>query len=563
LEEKNNNNLPWSYVNTFFQNPIERNIKTNFRKDLRINVSFPIIHSEQRIFSLNWLQKNKEQVLPGDCIVWINQDGWACRILPFSIFLLVRTRSILKSGFDSVQRDFTHALYRIILRGGRIEIEPEWIEWLLNTLGLSRKNARVRIYLIQEEKKGFWIKQVVGLEKEAPTILLDFLLYLRSWKRKVLFLKEKNIVTLSMPYPSPTLLVGTPGTGKTSLVRTLANEAKVPVVYQCLSSFTDASDNFTSFGFGRTVIPRAVQRGFWEARTRIPVVFFLDEIDALRINRSVSSSLISATTENEFTLETSTTSTSKGRGTGGEKVLGLGQLLVEVDRKQKNTGVALFRATNRPRELDPAVVRPGRFNQVLVMPLPDKSKRRAILKLYLERLPYPSERISQNKRRWEKWLTLTKGKSPSYLMALRSAAALNKRVQRPNFSLEQSFETVWRRIETSTRPYYSKRKSSERGKYHTFRINNFFESYYRKMRIGYWKENLVTTRGRPQVYYKSLLKEKTIIRRFFRKCNPLFFNSERQVRKNLVLVEKRRSYDQEKNKMCKCNPKAISKFVVF
>jgi hypothetical protein len=290
--ERQDNNLPWIYVNTFFQDPVESHsifqniIKTNTRKELRASAPPSTIQLDQRFFSLRWFKKNKGRILPADCILWINQNEWTCRIVPFSIFLLVGIRNVLKSGFDSVQYDFTHALYRLIIRGGRIEIEPEWIEWLLNTLGLSRKNAGVRIYLVQGERKGLWIKRVVGLKKEAP-LLLTFLIYLRSWKRKFLLWQGETIMMFNTPYPSPTLLVGTPGTGKTSLIRVLSDEAKVPVVYQCLSSFTDASDNFTSFGFGRTVVPRAVQRGFFEARSRIPVVFFLDEIDILGMNRSI------------------------------------------------------------------------------------------------------------------------------------------------------------------------------------------------------------------------------------------------------------------------------------
>jgi hypothetical protein len=439
LPEREVNNLPWIYVNTFFQNPVESHsafqntIKTNVRKELRPSVSPPIIQLDQRIFSSNWIIRNEGRILPRDCIFWINQNRWTCRILPFSIFLLIRRRNILKSGFDSVQHDFTHALYRLILRGGRIEIEPEWIEWLLNTLGLSRKNARIRIYLIQERNKRLWIKQVIGMKKEVP-IFLTFLLYLRSWKRKFLLWEEKDIMIFNATYLSPTLLVGTPGTGKTSLIRLLADEAKVPVVYQCLSSFTDASSNFTSFGFGRTVVPRAIQRGFREARSRIPVVFFLDEIDILRINRSIFSSLTSNETKNEFIFEI--LGLSIGGSAKSDQILGLGQLLVEIDRNKKNRGLALFRATNRPKELDPAIVRPGRFHQVLIISLPNKIERRSILKFYLERSPILPRITNQVKRSWEKWLMQTKGKSPAYLMALRSVAVLHKRVRRPIFSLE-------------------------------------------------------------------------------------------------------------------------------
>jgi cell division protease FtsH len=180
-----------------------------------------------------------------------------------------------------------------------------------------------------------------------------------------LFLKTQTKVERNWLPPFPIILVGVPGTGKTILVLVLANEAKVPLIYQCLTSFSDTSANLTSTIFGRTVAARAVQRGFREARSQSPAIFFLDEIDALGASR------------NEPTFETKKTKwianvpiNTKSR----DQVLGLGQLLVEIDGGSKNDGLVLFRSTNRPKELDPALIRPGRFHTVLSIPLPNKKK---------------------------------------------------------------------------------------------------------------------------------------------------------------------------------------------
>lgn len=551
--------LPWQYINTFFHVPIESNtnhkisITTNTEKiKIKPNSSFLLFQPklDQRTFSVNWL-KSKKRILSTDCTLWLWKDEWSYNLLPLSIFFIIRVRSVLRNSFNSVQHDFVYALYQLILRGGRIEIEPEWIEWLLNILGFSDKNARIRIYLIQKNQKKLGIKQIVGLEKEVPTFL-KFLLYLRSWKRKILFLKENRM--FGRLYPSPTLLVGVPGTGKTSLIQLLANEAKVSVIYQCLSSFVDASTNFTSSGFGRTVTPRAVQRGFCEVRSNVPAIFFLDEIDVLRINRSISLDI----TQTSFYEEKEMIKI-PGISQRTDQVLGLGQLLVEVDREIKNEGVVLFRATNQSHRLDPAMIRPGRFHQILVMSLPNKKKRGAILKLYLKHLPKLSffintQKYSQKKRSWEKWLILTKAKSPSYLMALRNVAILYKRTrQSVRYSLEQSFEVIWNRIVILSQLNLIE-KFLEDKKNCSFYLRNFLEFYYRDIRTMYWKYNLAMFKKKDQTH-DFRQKEESTIRTFFffqfRITLKLFnhFSLIRQTKRNLILTElKKKKFRKEETK---------------
>jgi hypothetical protein len=323
------------------------------------------------------------------------------------------------------------------------------------------------------------------------------LIYLRRQKRKTFFQKfqsrtiEKKSIRLKKSYPIPLLLIGSPGTGKTRLVRALAAEAKVPVVYQCLASFSDMS-TFTSFGFGRTLAPQAVQRGFREARSRIPTIFFLDELDFLGMSRSHSfkkennKSFSEPQKKDKFINE-------------GDQDLGLGQILVELDRKMKNYGLVLFRATNRPQKLDPALARPGRFHQVLSIQIPDKKKRRSLLKLYLQIFPYSKasfhffinfQEYNQKKNKWRMWIIRIRGKSPAYFSSLRNLAALYQRTNKNVFSFENRIEVAWRRIEPSMQPNFriSSLKIRRKQKISKIILNYYLEYQYIERRLFSWKK---------------------------------------------------------------------------
>jgi cell division protease FtsH len=155
--------------------------------------------------------------------------------------------------------------------------------------------------------------------------------------------------------PKGVLMVGQPGTGKTLLARAIAGEAKVPF-------FTISGSDFVEMFVG--VGASRVRDMFAEAKKHAPCIIFIDEIDAVGRHR--------------------------GAGLGGghdEREQTLNQLLVEMDGFEGNEGVIVIAATNRPDVLDPALLRPGRFDRQVVVPLPDVRGREQILKVHMRKIP--------------------------------------------------------------------------------------------------------------------------------------------------------------------------------
>ncbi len=155
--------------------------------------------------------------------------------------------------------------------------------------------------------------------------------------------------------PRGVLMVGSPGTGKTLLARAIAGEAKVPFFSISGSDFVEM---FVGVGASR------VRDMFDQAKKHAPCIIFIDEIDAVGRHR--------------------------GAGLGGghdESELTLNQLLVEMDGFEGGEGVIVIAATNRPDVLDPALLRPGRFDRQVVVPLPDIRGREAILKVHMRKVP--------------------------------------------------------------------------------------------------------------------------------------------------------------------------------
>jgi len=153
-------------------------------------------------------------------------------------------------------------------------------------------------------------------------------------------------------------MVGPPGTGKTLLARAVAGEAKVPFF---TISGADFVEMFVGVGASR------VRDMFDQAKRQSPCIIFIDEIDAVGRHR--------------------------GAGLGGghdEREQTLNQLLVEMDGFEGNDGVIVIAATNRPDVLDPALLRPGRFDRQVVVDLPDIRGREAILKVHMRKVPLDS-----------------------------------------------------------------------------------------------------------------------------------------------------------------------------
>lgn len=170
------------------------------------------------------------------------------------------------------------------------------------------------------------------------------------------FLKDPEKFTrLGGKIPCGVLLVGSPGTGKTLLARAVAGEAKVPF-------FTISGSDFVEMFVG--VGASRVRDMFEQAKKHAPCIIFIDEIDAVGRHR--------------------------GAGLGGghdEREQTLNQLLVEMDGFEGKEGVIVMAATNRPDVLDPALMRPGRFDRQVVVPLPDIRGREAILKVHMRKVP--------------------------------------------------------------------------------------------------------------------------------------------------------------------------------
>jgi cell division protease FtsH len=170
------------------------------------------------------------------------------------------------------------------------------------------------------------------------------------------FLKEpKKFTRLGGRIPKGVLLMGSPGTGKTLLARAIAGEADVPFFHISGSDFVEM---FVGVGASR------VRDLFVQGKKNAPCIIFIDEIDAVGRHR--------------------------GAGLGGghdEREQTLNQLLVEMDGFESNEGVILISATNRPDVLDPALLRPGRFDRQVVVPLPDIVGREKILKVHMKRTP--------------------------------------------------------------------------------------------------------------------------------------------------------------------------------
>jgi cell division protease FtsH len=208
---------------------------------------------------------------------------------------------------------------------------------LQGIMGVGRSRAKV----FDEERPSTTFDDVAGYEgaKSEISEVVDFL---RSPDR---YARVGAVV------PRGVLMVGPPGTGKTLLARAVAGEAGVPFFSVTGSSFVEL---FVGVGAAR------VRDLFAEARKRAPAIIFIDEIDAIGQRRAGSGAVVS-NDEREQTLN---------------------QLLAEMDGFDPTTGVVVLGATNRPEVLDPALLRPGRFDRQVTIPLPNVSEREAILEVH-------------------------------------------------------------------------------------------------------------------------------------------------------------------------------------
>ena len=199
--------------------------------------------------------------------------------------------------------------------------------------------------LLGEDHVGVSFADVAGIDeaKDEVAEIVDFLKDPSKFQR------------LGGKIPKGVLMVGPPGTGKTLLAKAIAGEAKVPF-------FTISGSDFVEMFVG--VGASRVRDMFEQAKKQAPCIIFIDELDAVGRHR--------------------------GAGLGGghdEREQTLNQMLVEMDGFEGNEGVIVIAATNRPDVLDPALLRPGRFDRQVVVPLPDIRGRELILKVHMRKVP--------------------------------------------------------------------------------------------------------------------------------------------------------------------------------
>ena len=199
--------------------------------------------------------------------------------------------------------------------------------------------------LLGEDQVGITFEDVAGVEeaKEEVSEIVEFLKEPSKFQR------------LGGKMPKGVLMVGPPGTGKTLLAKAIAGEAAVPF-------FTISGSDFVEMFVG--VGASRVRDMFDQAKKQAPCIIFIDELDAVGRHR--------------------------GAGLGGghdEREQTLNQLLVEMDGFEGNEGIIIIAATNRPDVLDPALLRPGRFDRQVVVPLPDIRGREQILKVHMRKVP--------------------------------------------------------------------------------------------------------------------------------------------------------------------------------
>jgi cell division protease FtsH len=212
-------------------------------------------------------------------------------------------------------------------------------------MGFGKSRAR----LLTEKQGRVTFDDVAGID-EAKSELQEIVEFLRD---------PQKFQRLGGKIPKGCLLVGPPGTGKTLLARAIAGEANVPF-------FTISGSDFVEMFVG--VGASRVRDMFEQGKKNAPCIIFIDEIDAVGRHR--------------------------GAGLGGgndEREQTLNQMLVEMDGFESNEGVILIAATNRPDVLDPALLRPGRFDRQVVVPNPDVVGREKILKVHMRKVPLASD----------------------------------------------------------------------------------------------------------------------------------------------------------------------------
>jgi len=294
----------------------------------------------------------KNQVLEveaqGRNLIWKDKDGKRYKTYapedPEMIKILREKRVVINAKKESD----TSFIQIIITWAPMILLIGVWIFFMKQMQiggGKALSFGKSKAKILTKEHHQVTFENVAGIE-EAKDELEEIIAFLRDPKR---------FTKLGGRIPKGVLLIGAPGTGKTLLARAIAGEADVPFFSISGSDFVEM---FVGVGASR------VRDLFLQGKRNAPCIIFIDEIDAVGRHR--------------------------GAGLGGghdEREQTLNQLLVEMDGFESNEGVILIAATNRPDVLDPALLRPGRFDRQVVVPVPDVKGREEILKVHSKRTP--------------------------------------------------------------------------------------------------------------------------------------------------------------------------------
>jgi cell division protease FtsH len=293
----------------------------------------------------NRVQKVEAQ---GRNITWIDTEGKRFKTYapedPEMIKILREKKVII-----NVKKDEESPLWNILISWfPMILLIGVWLFFMRQMQiggGKALSFGKSKAKILPKEHQQVTFENVAGIE-EAKDELEEIIAFLKD---------PKKFTKLGGRIPKGVLLIGAPGTGKTLLARAIAGEADVPFFSISGSDFVEM---FVGVGASR------VRDLFLQGKRNAPCIIFIDEIDAVGRHR--------------------------GAGLGGghdEREQTLNQLLVEMDGFESNEGVILIAATNRPDVLDPALLRPGRFDRQVVVPVPDVKGREEIIKVHSKRAP--------------------------------------------------------------------------------------------------------------------------------------------------------------------------------